>query len=191
MRLLRLLTLAALLAAAATLVGLQAGIGPTADKVLAAEQPEPQQRIERVIVVGRRLGNLRSLLAGYTMRGSEGFVDGSAPEEEDNRTAFPWQVYYGPDGSLEVHFRRIGARVPHGAMEELDYEEHGVWTIDAGELCQTIPRVGSGSTVCFELRRASATKIRMYYTRCGAMTRCYPGRLGPDGELFPGRVFTR
>jgi hypothetical protein len=86
---------------------------------------------------------------------------------------------------------RIFARKPHGLMEELDYEEMGTWQIDQGELCQIIPRVGSGSTVCFELRRTSKTKIQMYYTRCGAMTRCYPGRLGPDGELFPGRVFTR
>lgn len=157
----------------------------------AAGQPEQQGRIERVTVIGQRLGNLKDLLAGYTLRGTEGFVDGSAPDDEDNRTAFPWQVYYGPNGSLEAHFRRIGARVPHAAMEELDYEETGSWTIDQGELCQTIPRVGSGSTVCFELRRTSRTKIQMYYTRCGAMTRCYPGRLGPDGELFPGRVFTR
>ncbi len=157
----------------------------------ASAADEPQQRIERVTVIGQRIRDLRSLLAGYTLRGTEGFVDGSAPEDEDNRTAFPWQVYYSPDGSLEIHFRRIGARAPHGPMEELDYEERGRWSIDKDQLCQTIPRVGSGATVCFELRRSSKSKIQMYYTECGAMTRCYPGRLGPDGELFPGRVFTR
>jgi hypothetical protein len=161
------------------------------ETIRAADPPEKSTRIERVLVIGQRLGNLRALLAGSTLRGTEGFVDGSAPEESDNRTSFPWQVYYGPDGKLEAHFRRIGARTPHGTMEELDYVEYGTWTIDEGELCQTIPRVGSGSTVCFELRRVGGTKIQMYYTRCGAMNRCYPGRLGPDGELFPGRSFTR
>ena len=167
-------------------LGRRAGIAARA-----ADDPAPSTRIERVLVIGQRLGNLHALLSGYTMRGTEGFVDGSAPEGEDNRTAFPWQIYYSPDGKAEVHFRRVGARVPHGVMEELDYEEFGVWQIDNGELCQTIPRVGSGSTVCFELRRTSRTLIQMYYTRCGAVTRCYPGRLGPDGELFPGRAFTR
>ena len=119
MRLLRLLTMAALITLAAILADLRGGQAPSA--AFAAGEPEQQQRIERVTVIGQRLGNLRSLLAGFTMRGTEGFVDGSAPEEEDNRTAFPWQVYYEPNGLLEAHFRRIGARVPHGTMEELDY----------------------------------------------------------------------
>ena len=187
MRLLRLPTVVAL---ALTGIAVAAELGGR-DALNAAFAAEPEQRIERVTVIGQRLGNLRTLLAGHTLRGTEGFVDGSAPEEKDNRTAFPWEVYYDPDGTLEAHFRRIGSRVPHGAMQELDYVERGTWSIDDGDLCQTISSVGSGSTVCFELRRTSATWIRMYYTRCGAVTRCYPGRLGPDGELYPGRVFTR
>lgn len=179
MRSLRLCLAASVVAFGLQALSVQAGDAPAST------------RIERVTVIGQRLGNLRDLLAGYTFRGTEGFVDGSAPEERDNRTAFPWEVYYSPDGRLEAHFRRIGSRVPHAAMEELDYVDYGTWAIDDGDLCQTIPRVASGSTVCFEMRRTSRTKIQMYYTRCGAMNRCYPGRLGPDGELFPGRVFTR
>lgn len=189
MRHLRLFSLT-LVVTVASLTGLSAWLSVHAADS-AADQPAQSTRIERVTVVGQRLGNLRNLLAGYTFRGTEGFVDGSAPEERDNRTAFPWEVYYSPDGRLEAHFRRIGARVPHAKMEELDYVDYGSWTIDDGDLCQSIPRVASGSTVCFEMRRTSQTKLQMYYTRCGAMNRCYPGRLGPDGELFPGRVFTR
>lgn len=186
MRLLRLYSVAFAITSAALSVVVSSSISAGA-----ADDAPASTRIERVTVIGQRLGNLHNLLAGYTFRGTEGFVDGSAPEEKDNRTAFPWEIYYGPDGRLEAHYRRIGARKPHGTMEELDYEDFGSWTIDNGDLCQTIPRVASGSTVCFEMRRTSQTKIQMYYTRCGAMTRCYPGRLGPDGELFPGRVFTR
>ena len=190
MRLLRLMTAAFTFALVA--MGAATQLGPLASPTLAAGEPDQAPpRVERVLVIGQRLGNLHALLAGYTLRGTEGFIDGSAPEGEDNRTAYPWQVYYSPDGRLEAHYRRAGARVPHGLMEDLDYEDTGSWQIDQGELCQTIPRVASGSTVCFDLRRTSRTKIQMYYTRCGAMTRCYEGRLGPDGELFPGRVFTR
>jgi len=156
-----------------------------------AAEPDQKPAVERVLVIGQRLGDLRRLLAGYTLRGTEGFVDGSAPDEEDHRTAFRWEVYYDPDGTLEAHFRRVGSRVPHAPMEELDYVERGTWTVENGNLCETIPGVGSGSTVCFELTRSQGTKIQLYYTSCGAMTRCYPGRLGPEGELFPGRVFTQ
>ncbi len=57
-------------------------------------------------------------------------------------------------------------------------------------LCQTIPKVGWGTEVCYYLDRRG-TRIAMYYETCGAFTRCYPGRLGPEGEMFPGRSFTR
>src|SRR4029079_19338497 len=141
------LRLASVAFSMACAVGAATWIGARAD-----DNAPASTRIERVTVIGQRLGNLRALLAGYTLRGTEGFVDGSAPEERDNRTAFPWEVYYSPDGRLEAHFRRIGARVPHATMEELDYQDFGSWTIDNGDLCQTIPRVAPGSTVCFEMR---------------------------------------
>ncbi len=73
---------------------------------------------ERVVVIGHR-GNPRDWIAGQTLRGTEGFADGSAPGHIPSRSEYPWQVYYAPDGNLEARFRRIGARVPHAAMEEL------------------------------------------------------------------------
>lgn len=146
--------------------------------------------IERVVVIGHR-GNPRDWIAGQTLRGTEGFADGSAPSHITTRSEYPWQVYYAPDGNLEARFRRIGARVPHAAMEELDYVEFGKWRMDAeANLCQTIPKVGWGVEVCYYLDRR-ARRIAMYYESCGAFTRCYPGRLGPEGEMFPGRSFTR
>src|SRR5262249_25328942 len=118
MRILRLMCAAFAVTFVALLAGTQ--FARMANHPARAAEPadEPSHRIERVLVIGQRIHNLRELLAGYTLRGTEGFVDGSAPEEDDNRTAFPWQVYYAPDGHLEAHFRRIGSRVPHAAMEE-------------------------------------------------------------------------
>jgi hypothetical protein len=146
--------------------------------------------VERVLVIGYR-GNLRNMLANHTLRGTEGFADGSAPVDNPSRSEYPWQVYYASDGTLEARFRRIGSRVPHGVMEELDFVEFGRWDInDDGELCQSIPKVGSGTTVCYEVDRRG-DRMAMYYSRCGAFNRCYPGRLGPEGEIVPGRAFTR
>jgi hypothetical protein len=159
----------------------------------AAEPPKSRQDwpVEKVIVIGRR-GNPRDWIANHTFRGMEGFADGSAPPEIVSRNEYPFQVYYAPDGKLEAHFRRLGARVPHGPIEELDYVEFGSWRIteEEGDLCQTIPKVGWGIEVCFWLERRG-NLVAMYYTSCGAFNRCYPGRLGPEGELFRGRVFTR
>lgn len=145
---------------------------------------------ERVVVIGRR-GNVRDWLAGHTLRGSEGFADGSAPEDVPSRSEFPWQVYYDYNGKLEARFRRLGARVPHAPIEELDYVERGVWRVnEEGDVCQTIPKVGWGTEVCYWLDRRG-DRVAMYYTTCGAFNRCYPGRLGPEGELVKGRAFTR
>lgn len=145
---------------------------------------------ERVIVYGQR-GSVRDWLAGHTLRGTEGFADGSAPPGIESRSEFTWQVYYSPDGKAEAHFSKIGSRVPHAAMEVLDYVEFGVWSINGdGDLCQTIPRVGWGVELCYYLERRG-DRVAMYYANCGAFNRCFPGRLGPEGELVKGRAFTR
>ena len=155
-----------------------------------APKPRTEWPRERVIVIGQR-GDLRDWLAGNTFRGTEGFADGSAPPDIISRSEYPWQVYYAPSGKLEAHFRRLASRVPHGPIEELDFVEFGSWRIDEdGDLCQTIPRVGWGAEVCYWLDRRGRA-MAMYYTKCGAYNRCYPGRLGPEGEIFPGRAFTR
>jgi len=158
----------------------------------APEQPKSRADwpTERVVVIGYR-GNPRDWISGQTLRGTEGFADGSAPSHIPSRSEYPWQVYYGADGRLEARFARIGARVPHGQMDVLDYVEFGTWRMDGeGNLCQTIPKVGWGVEVCYYLDRRGS-RIAMYYETCGAFTRCYPGRLGPEGEMFPGRSFTR
>jgi len=161
---------------------------------LAQKMPDdPKSRAdwprERVVVIGQR-GNVRDWLAGHTLRGTEGFADGSTTSDE-SRSEYRWEVYYGYDGKVEAHFRRLGARVPHGPIEELDYVEQGTWRVnEEGDVCQTIPRVGWGVELCYYLERRGR-RAAMYYTQCGAFNRCYPGRLGPEGELFKGRAFTR
>jgi hypothetical protein len=156
------------------------------------EQPKSRADwpIERVTVIGKR-GDPRDWIANQTLRGTEGFSDGSAPADVGIRFEFPWQIYYSPDGKLEARFRRIASRVPHGPMEEVDFVEFGRWRMnEEGDLCQTIPKVGWGTEVCYWLDRRGS-RIAMYYADCGAFYRCYPGRLGPEGEMFPGRAFTR
>jgi hypothetical protein len=141
---------------------------------------------EKVTVIGRR--NLRQQFAGRTFRGSEGFADGSAPENVDSRNEFSWQVFYAQDGTLEARFRRFGAIVPHGPLFDKVYFEKGSWRIDDGLLCQTIPKVGGGAEVCLDVQ-FRGRRAAMYYATCGALTRCYEGRLGPEGEFFQGRQF--
>jgi hypothetical protein len=145
---------------------------------------------ERIIVRGER-GGYSQWLVNHTLRGTEGFADGSAPSEVQSRTEYSWQVYYAPGGKLEAHFSKIGARTPHGALEVLDYVEYGTWRINEDDdLCQTIPKVGWGVELCFYIERRGRD-VAFYYTRCGAFNRCYAGRLGPVGTLYPGRAFTR
>jgi len=192
MRILYSVASAASLALAVFAVGQAVGADtkPPAKGVPDAPKSREDWPRERVVVVGQR-GNLRDWLSNHTLRGSEGFADGSAPSDVESRSAFPWQVYYAANGKLEAHFRRIGARVPHSAMEELDFVENGTWRVNAeGDLCQTIPKVGWGVEVCYYIERRG-DRMALYYTSCGAFTRCYPGRLGPEGEIVPGRAFTR
>jgi hypothetical protein len=158
----------------------------------ADEKKPPQSRsdwpVERVIVIGERF-NLRTSLIGNTFKGTEGFADGSAPPDVTTREEYSWQVYYAPDGTLEARFQRWGTAKPHAPVEVRTYQVQGTWAIDAdGQLCQAIPRVGSGATVCYDVERAGR-RFALYYESCGALTRCYAGRLGPEGEILPGRIF--
>jgi hypothetical protein len=191
MRTLIALAVAMGLVAAALIVGEAIGADAKTPKPT-PDQPKSRADwpTEHVTVVGRR-GSLRDWIVNQTLRGSEGFADGSAPPDVVSRTEFPWQIYYSPDGKLEAHFRRLAARVPHGAIEEVDFVDYGTWRVtENDDLCQTIPHVGWGTEVCYWLDRRG-TRIAMYYSDCGAFYRCYPGRLGPEGEMFPGRSFTR
>jgi hypothetical protein len=189
MRVLKAAALAAGVILAAFAMGPVFGADP---KPKTAEQPKSRADwpTERVVVIGKR-GPLRNWISGQTLRGTEGFADGSAPPGEPSRSEYPWQVYYAPDGKLEARFRRLASRVPHGAIEEVDFVEYGSWRMNENDdLCQTIPKVGWGTEVCYWMDRRGA-RIAMYYESCGAFYRCYPGRMGPEGEMFPGRSFTR
>lgn len=145
---------------------------------------------ERVTVVGRR-GSIRDWLVNHTFRGTEGFADGSAPADTGTRREFYWQIYYMANGKLEAHFQRIASPKPHAPMQDLDFVEFGTWRVtDDGDLCQTIPKVGFGIELCYWVDRRG-NRMAMYYTNCGYFNRCFIGRLGPEGEIVPGRAFTR
>lgn len=179
--------------AAVTVIALGAGFAISADAPKGnpnAPKSREDWPTEKVLVIGRR-GNPRDWFVNHTFRGMEGFADGSAPPGVDARSEYPFQVYYAANGTLEARFRRHGTRAPHAAIEELDYVERGTWRInEEGDLCQTIPRVGWGVEVCYWFDR-KGTRMALYYTTCGAFNRCYPGRLGPEGEIVPGKQFTR
>jgi len=145
---------------------------------------------ERVTVIGKR-GSVRDWLVNHTFRGTEGFADGSAPADVGSRFEYYWQIYYMADGRLEAHFQKPASRVPHGPIEALGFVEMGKWRInDEGDVCQSIPSVGYGVELCYWVDRRG-DRMAMYYTNCGAFNRCYVGRLGPEGEIVPGRAFTR
>lgn len=145
---------------------------------------------ERVTVIGRR-GNIRDWLINHTFRGTEGFADGSAPADVGSRYEYYWQIHYMAGGKLEAHYSRAASRTPHGPIEALGFVEYGTWRIDEeGDLCQIIPKVGYGLELCYWVDRRGG-RMAMYYTRCGMFNRCYVGRLGPEGEIVPGRAFTR
>lgn len=177
---------------AATTLALAAGYASGAGAPKPSEAPKSRDDwpTEKVLVIGRR-GNPADWFINHTFRGTEGFADGSAPPGVEARREFPFQIYYQRNGKLEAHFRRLGTRAPHSAIEEMDYVEYGTWRInEEGDLCQTIPRVGWGTEVCYWFDR-KGDRMALYYTTCGAFNRCYPGRLGPEGEIVPGRQFTR
>lgn len=127
---------------------------------------------------------------GFTIIGQEGQWDGSTPDNAKTRYDHDWQVYYAPDGSVEARFQRVGAKVPHGAMQVLSLQGAGTWRIEGDFLCQQIEKYGFGAPVCFIVAK-DGDEIAMYYASCGALYRCYKGRRGPTGKLVPGRAFTR
>ncbi len=175
----------------AVVLGATFAIGADTPKA-APEKPQGRQDwpSEKVLVIGRR-GNPISWFLNHTFRGMEGFADGSSPPgEKETRTEYPFQIYYGPGGKLEAHFRRHGVSAPHRPIEDKNFVEFGTWRINEdGDLCQTIPKVGWGTEVCYWFDRRG-DRMALYYTQCGAYNRCYQGRLGPEGEIVPGRAFT-
>ena len=137
--------------------------------------------------VGVPGGELRGLLEGWTLIGTNGFSDGSTSANRDNqRQDIPWRVYYAPNGTLRARWQRYGTIRAHGAWGYHWYEESGRWTVEGDLLCQNIRRWGSDSTQCFNVRRLG-NDIAMYYARCTGVFRCWPDRLGPDGVVRQGR----
>ncbi len=131
-------------------------------------------------------GELRDLLQGWTLIGTNGFADGSVGAAGDNRGEIPWNIYYAPSGRVEARFRRYGARQAHGPRAYNWYSEGGRWTIEGDQLCQRISHWGGGGLTCFEVHR-DGDNIAMYYAYCRGVHRCWEGRLGPRGIIRPGR----
>lgn len=130
---------------------------------------------------------LRELLNGWTLRGSNGFADGSTTYENDRRRQeIPWRVYYRSNGQLVARWERYGSAYAHGPRAMRWYERNGTWTIEGDVLCQRIRSWGSNGTTCFEVHR-DGDHIAMYYSHCRGVARCYPGRLGPEGIMVEGR----
>lgn len=185
--------LVALVAAIAAVCAV-AGASGAADSKPKGDVERPKSRsdwpTERVTVIGKR-GSVRDWLLNHTLRGTEGFSDGSAPADVGSRYEFYWQIYYMPGGKIEAHYSRLASKVPHGPIEELGFNEMGTWRInDDGDVCQSLQHVGYGVELCYWVDRRG-DRVAMYYTKCGYFNRCYVGRLGPEGALFPGRAFTK
>ncbi len=131
---------------------------------------------------------LQDALIGFTIIGTEGFYDGSTPDNSATRTTFEWQAYYDPSGEVEARFIRPAAEVHHGPVAPRRFNESGRWEVSGNLLCQRIEKVGYGTRICFEVHR-KGNEIAMYYAECGALSRCYRGRLGPTGIIVRGRAF--
>jgi hypothetical protein len=131
-------------------------------------------------------GQLRDLLQGWTLIGTNGFADGSVAASGDNRGEIPWNIYYAPNGRVEARFRRYGSRQAHGPRGLNWYSENGRWTIEGDQLCQRITHWGGGGLTCFEVHR-DGNNIAMYYSYCRGVHRCWQGRLGPRGIIRSGR----
>ncbi len=130
---------------------------------------------------------LRELLSGWTIRGTNGFMDGSTNYDNDaRRQEIPWRVYYAPNGQLQARFRRYGSNAAHAPPRVQWFSENGTWTIEGDVLCQRISRWGAGGITCYEIHR-DGNNIAMYYQRCRGVHRCWVGRLGPEGVIRPGR----
>lgn len=130
---------------------------------------------------------IANAFAGFTIIGTEGYYDGSTWNNGETRTEFPWRVYYAPTGMAEARFSKPAAAVAHGPIEVRAFSESGTYRIEGDLLCQSIEKVGYGAPVCFEVHR-KGNEVALYYASCGALSRCFPGRLGPTGILKPGRA---
>jgi len=145
-------------------------------------------------LTGQRVAGdaIAALITGWTLIGSEGAFDGSEPSPEDMaRNRIPWQVYYAPDGTLQARWTMLYARKPHAPLELITFNERGTWNIQGDDLCQSIKRWGYGLPVCFHMHKAEQagqTALALYYGGCGGLTRCYAGRLGPEGIIYQGKI---
>ncbi len=145
-------------------------------------------------ITGQRVAGdaIVAQITGWTLIGSEGAFDGSEPSPEDvARNRIPWQVYYAPDGTLMARWTMLYARKPHGPLELVTFNEKGTWNIQGDDLCQSIKRWGYGLPVCFHMYKVDQdgqTALALYYGGCGGLTRCYAGRLGPEGIVHQGKV---
>ncbi len=131
-------------------------------------------------------GQLRDLLSGWTLIGTNGFSDGSIGYAEDHREEIPWTVYYAPNGRLQARYRYFGSLIAHGPRRLNWYSRSGRWRIEGNQLCQRIDRWGGSGLTCFEVHR-DGDRIAMYYASCRGVHRCYQGRLGPEGIVRIGR----
>ncbi len=129
----------------------------------------------------------KEMLPGWTLVGMNGFADGSIGRGRDFRRAErAWRVYYRRDGRLQARFIRLAAYQPHGPLSERVFDSSGRWWIKGDHLCQSIEKWFYGGRVCFEIRRQGRA-LAMYYADCWGVSRCYRGRLGPQGVLVRGK----
>lgn len=130
---------------------------------------------------------IKVLLEGWTLVGTNGFSDGSiAASGDKKRQSAEWRVYYRGDGTLEARYMRLAAARPHGPLAMRQFTSSGKWWVKENWLCQAIVKWFSGGQVCFEVRR-DGKALAMYYADCWGVARCYRGRLGPEGHIYPGR----
>ncbi len=129
-------------------------------------------------------------IQGWTLIGTEGAWDGSTPDNQRTRTAFKWEAYYDPNGTVEVRYQTFGAATPHGAVGVRERRDEGPYSIQGDLLCQNLEDLSYGLPVCFEVHAREGNRLAMYYVSCEGLTRCFPGRLGPEGIVVPGRAFT-
>ncbi len=142
------------------------------------------QKAEGQFVSGKEM---KKILSGWTLIGTNGFADGSLGRADERvRHDVNWRVYYRRDGYLYARFSKQAAKTPHGDITLREFWSWGRWWIKDNWLCQSIDKWFYGGEACFEVRRKDK-QMALYYASCWGISRCYEGRLGPSGFIFPGR----
>ena len=130
---------------------------------------------------------VKKLLTGWTFIGTNGFADGSISNDtRHQRRKVRWEVYYHSDGSLDARFFKSASVRPHGELSIREFYSSGRWWIKGNWLCQSISKWFYGGEVCFEVRRKKNKFMALYYASCWGVSRCYEGRLGPQGAIYEG-----